>query len=223
MIHLAFADRLEAGRLLADELALHTFAGDTAVLALPRGGVPVGFAIAQRLHLPLDVLVARKLGVPWQLELAMGAIAGTACILNEQLVQQLGIGNEQIDLIISREQEESKRREELYREGKPPLDLRKRSVILVDDGLATGSTMLAAARYVRSLKPARVTVAVPVGSRQACAHLRTEADEVICLAMPTPFFGVGEWYKDFRQVSDAEVQNLLRKSSTLAEAAVAGT
>jgi predicted phosphoribosyltransferase len=215
MVHLPFADRLEAGRLLADELSGHKFPADTVVLALPRGGVPVGFVVAQRLHLSLDVLVARKLGVPWQPELAMGAIAGTARVLNEELIEQLGIGNEEIDLIISREQEESKRREELYRGGKAPLDVRKRSIILVDDGLATGSTMSAAARYVRTLQPAKVTIAIPVGSRQACAHLRAEADEVVCLSKPTPFFGVGEWYADFRQVSDAEVQGLLKKSSTL--------
>jgi putative phosphoribosyl transferase len=215
MIHRPFADRLEAGRLLADELSGHQFPGDTVVLALPRGGVPVGFAIAQRLRFPLDVLVARKLGVPWQPELAMGAIAGTTRILNEDLIQQLGIGDEEVGVIIGREQEESKRREELYRGGKPRLDVRKRSIILVDDGLATGSTMLAAARYVRTLEPARVTIATPVGSRQACAQLQSEADKVICLSKPTPFSGVSEWYADFRQVSDAEVQACLKKASTL--------
>jgi putative phosphoribosyl transferase len=214
MVHRPFADRLEAGRLLADELAGHKFPADSVVLALPRGGVPVGFAIAQRLRFPLDVLVARKLGVPWQPELAMGAIAGTARVLNEELIEELGIGDEEIDVTIGREQEESKRREELYRGDKPRLDVRKRSIILVDDGLATGSTMSAAARYMRTLEPARVTIAIPVGSREACAKLRAEADEVICLSKPIPFFGVGEWYADFRQVSDAEVQACLKKAST---------
>ncbi len=216
MVHLPFADRLEAGRLLADELALHKFPGDAIVLALPRGGVPVGFAIARRLHLPMDVVVARKLGVPWQPELAMGAIAGSARVLDENTIRELGIGNEEIDVIVRREQAEIERREELYRGGKPPLDVHDRSVILVDDGLATGSTMAAAARHVRSLKAARVTVAIPVGSRQACAYLETEADEVVCLAAPTPFFGVGQWYRDFRQVDDEEVQSLLAGNRRLA-------
>jgi len=209
MVQLPFADRLEAGRLLAEQLSLCMFPGEAVVLALPRGGVPVGFAIAQRLHLPLDVLLVRKLGVPWQPELAMGAIAGSARVLDWQLIEELGIGDKEIDAIVSREQAEIKRREELYRRGKPPLELNGRSVILVDDGLATGSTMSAALRHVRSLQPARVSIAIPVGSREACARLRSEADDLICLARPTPFSAVGEWYRDFRQIEDAEVQQLL--------------
>ena len=215
MVHLPFANRLEAGRLLADQLSLYKVASDAVVLALPRGGVPVGFAIAERLRLPLDVVVVRKLGVPWRPELAMGAIAGSVRVLDGWLIQELGIGNEDIDLIASREQAEIKRREELYRGGKPALDLHRRSVILVDDGLATGSTMSAAAHYVRSLKPAEVTIGVPVGSLQACERLRGEADHLVCLAMPELFVAVGEWYRDFRQVSDTEVQNLLTESRHL--------
>ncbi len=209
---LPFANRLEAGHLLADQLAFGKFTSDSVVLALPRGGVPVGFAVAERLHLPLDVVVVRKLGVPWQPELAMGAISGPAHILDEELVHELGIRNKEIALIVSREQAEIERREALYRGGSPPLDLGHRSVILIDDGLATGNTMLAAVRCIRSLKPASVTVAIPVGSPEACARLRGEVDDLICLAKPADFSAVGEWYKDFRQVADAEVQNLLAES-----------
>jgi putative phosphoribosyl transferase len=209
MVHLPFADRLEAGRLLADQLSFHKVPADAVVLALPRGGVPVGFAIAERLRLPLEVLVARKLGVPWQPELAMGAIAGTVRVLDERLIQELGIDNQGIELIVRREQTEIKRREELYRVGRPLLELRDRTLVLVDDGLAMGSTMTAAARYVQTLNPAAVVVAVPIGSRQACERLTREADDVVCLAAPEPFFAVGRWYSDFHQVSDTEVQNLL--------------
>lgn len=215
MVHLPFADRQEAGRLLGEQLSLLRFPDDAVVLALPRGGVVIGFAVAERLGLPLDVIVVRKLGVPWQPELAMGAVAGSARVLNRELIRELGIGTDEIDVIVKREQTVIQRREELYRRGKPPLDLHHRSVIVVDDGLATGSTMLAAARCIRSLQPARVTVAVPVGSRQACAHLRTEADDVVCLAMPEPFYAVGQWYRDFRQIDDAGVQDLLAKSHTM--------
>jgi putative phosphoribosyl transferase len=209
MVHLPFADRLEAGRFLADQLSFHKVPADAVILALPRGGVPVGFAIAERLHLPLDVVVARKLGVPWQPELAMGAIAGTVRVLDERLIQELGIDNEEIDLIVRREQAEIERREELYRGGRPPLELRGRTVVLADDGLAMGSTMTAAARYVQSLNPAAVIVAVPIGSRQACERLTREADDLVCLAEPEPFFAVGRWYSDFHQVSDTEARNLL--------------
>jgi putative phosphoribosyl transferase len=209
VIHLPFANRLEAGRLLAEKLSLHKRRGNAVVLGLPRGGVPVGCAVAERLHLPLDVVVVRKIGVPWQPELAMGAIAGQVRILDEELIQELGIGNEEIDLVVSREQAEIQRREKLYRVGLPPVELEGRSAILIDDGLAMGSTMLAAVRYVRSLHPAHVTIAVPVGSEQACTRLKREADEFVCLVVPGRFFGVGRWYRDFGEVSDIEVQTLL--------------
>jgi predicted phosphoribosyltransferase len=212
MIHLPFADRLEAGRLLAAEFSRRGIGQNAVILALTRGGVPVGFAVADRLHLPLDIVVARKLGVPWQPELAMGAIAGAARILDDRMIAELGISEEDVEEIIGREQTEMKRREELYRGGKPALDLHGHTAILIDDGLATGSTMTAAARQVRSLKPGRVIIAVPVGSREACGRLRREADELICLAAPEIFYAVGEWYRDFAQVSDGEVQSLLAES-----------
>lgn len=215
MVHLPFADRLEAGRFLADQLSFHKVPPDAVILALPRGGVPVGFAIAERLHLPLDVLIARKLGVPWQPELAMGAISGTVRVLDERLIQELGIDNQGIEMIVRREQAEIKRREALYRPGRPPLELRGRAVVLVDDGLAMGSTMTAATRYVQTLNPAAVVVAVPIGSRHACERLTREADDVVCLAAPDPFFAVGRWYRDFHQVSDTEVRNLLAESRHL--------
>ena len=212
MVPLPFADRLEAGRLLAAELSLHKITQDAVVLALTRGGVPVGFAVADRLGLPLDVIVVRKIGVPWQPELAMGAIAGSVRILDNQLIRELGIYDEDVEGIVAREQAEMKRCEVLNRGWKPALELHGRSVILVDDGLATGSTMLAAARYVRSLKPAKVTIAIPVGFQQACGRLRKEADDLVCLAIPEHFVAVGEWYRDFQQVGDTEVQNLLAES-----------
>ena len=209
MVNPPFADRFEAGRVLAERLCFHKVSGKAVVLALPRGGVPVGYAIAKRLDLPLDVVVARKLGVPWQPELAMGAIAGPVSVLDEPLIQALGIDQRAIDEIVSRERTEARRREQLYRRGRPPLELRGRSVILVDDGMAMGSTMTAAARYVRSLKPTAVMAAVPAGSRQACMRLMGEVDDLVCLTAPEPFRAVGEWYRDFHEVSDAEVQTLL--------------
>jgi predicted phosphoribosyltransferase len=212
MVQLPFADRVEAGRLLAAELSLRKIARDAVILALTRGGVPVGFAVADRLHLPLDIIVARKIGVPWQPELAMGAIAGTAQFLDDRMIQGLGISDEDVEQIVAREQAEMKRREELYRGGKPAPDLHGKSAILIDDGLATGSTMLAAVRHARSLKPAKVIIGVPVGSEEAAARLRKEVDELVCLAIPEFFSAVGEWYRDFQQVNDAEVENLLVES-----------
>lgn len=211
MIHLPFADRVESGRLLAKELSPYHLRS-AVVLGLARGGVPVGSVVADRLQLPLDVIVARKLGVPWQPELAMGAIAGTARILDRSMIRELGICDEDIEEIVAREQAEMKRREQLYRAGEPALDLHGQTAILVDDGLATGNTMMAAVRHARSLKAAGVVIAIPVGSRQACDRLRKEVDDLVCLAIPELFFAVGEWYRDFRQVSDTEVQNLLAES-----------
>ena len=212
MVHLPFTDRVEAGRLLAKELASRGVGDQAVVLGLARGGVPVGFAVADRLHLPLDVIVARKLGVPWQPELAMGAIAGEARVLDERTIRELRIPEEDIEDITERERAEMVRREQLYRGGKSALDLYGRLAILVDDGLATGSTMVAAVRHAISLKAARVIVAVPVGSGQGCGRLAREAHEVVCLAIPEVFYAVGEWYRDFRQVSDTEVQHLLAES-----------
>ncbi len=212
MVHLPFADRVEAGRLLARELALREFDPGSVVLALARGGVPVGFAVADRLHLPLDVIVARKIGVPWQPELAMGAIAGSARILDQRMIRELGISDKDVEEIIAREQAEMVRREDLYRGGKPALDLRGQTAILVDDGLATGSTMLAAVHHAHALRAAHVVVAVPIGSAQACGRVRRDADELVCLATPEIFYAVGEWYRDFQQVSDTEVQHLLEES-----------
>jgi predicted phosphoribosyltransferase len=212
MVHVPFTDRDEAGRMLADHLAFHKLANDAVVLALPRGGVPVGFAIARQLQLPLDVLIVRKLGVPWQRELAMGAIAGGVRVLDEQMIGDLGISSQEIDRIAEQEQAEIRRREALYRHGKEPLDLAGRSVILVDDGLATGSTMSAAARAVARCSPARVTIAIPVGSREACALVLREADELVCLARPEPFVAVSRWYRNFAQTGDAEVEHLLARN-----------
>jgi putative phosphoribosyl transferase len=209
MVYLPFADRVEAGRLLARELSSRKTDSQHVVLALTRGGVPVGFQVADRLHIPLDIVVVRKLGVPWQPELAMGAIAGESPILDDSTIRQLGVSAEDVEDTIAREQSEMRRREELYRDGNPALDLHGQSVILVDDGLATGSTMLAAVRHVRALNAASAIIGVPVGSKDACDRLRREADDIVCLAVPDRFFAVGEWYRDFEQVSDAEAQHLL--------------
>ena len=228
MVQLPFENRIEAGRLLARlmmarrrvarELSARSNIdpqGDTVVLALARGGVPVGFEVADRLRLPLDVIIVRKAGVPWQPELAMGAITSQVRILDDGMIRQLGISDDEVEEIVAREQAETSRREELYRGGRPALDLRGRLAILVDDGLATGSTMLAAVRHVRRLEPAGVIVAVPVGSRGACDRVRPTADDLVCLATPDNFFAVGEWYRDFEQIDDAEVQRLLAESRSI--------
>jgi putative phosphoribosyl transferase len=209
MIPLPFADRVEAGQLLAREFEHRTLSRNAVVLGLARGGIPVAFALANQLRLPSDVIVARKLGVPWQPELAMGAIAGTARILNRRMIGELGIPDSEVEKVIAREQSEMLRQEALYRAGRRVAELNGQTVILVDDGLATGSTMIAAALSARSRKPADVFVGVPVGSKDAVDRLRAEADDVVCLAIPELFCAVGEWYRDFRQVSDDEVRHLL--------------
>ncbi len=207
-----FADRREAGRTLARLLAGR--AGDIVVLALPRGGVPVAYEIARALNATLDVFVVRKLGTPGHEELAMGAIAsGGITVLNDDVVHALGISPRQIEAVAEREQRELERRDASYRGGRPPEPLTNRTVVLVDDGLATGSTMKAAVQAVKQQQPARVIVAVPVGAPETCAALGAIADEVICAHTPTSFSAVGEWYRDFSQTSDDEVIALLGSAS----------
>jgi putative phosphoribosyl transferase len=211
-VRLPFEDRSEAGRTLAAELAQRRFPTDTVVLALPRGGVPVGLEVATQLGVPLDVIVVRKVGVPWQPELAMGAIAGSVELLDEQLISELGIPRKDIEETVAREKAEVERREKRFRAGRAGLDLSGRTVLIVDDGLATGSTMLAAVRYAKKVHAARVIAAVPVGSDEAVRRIQKEADECLCLATPEYFAAVGEWYIDFQQVSDADVERLLEAS-----------
>src|SRR3954467_14388492 len=187
-----FRDRHEAGRQLAEKLAPYANRPDVLVLALPRGGVPVAYEVARALGAPLDVFVVRKLGVPGYEELAMGAVAtGGVRVLNDQIVNRLGIPQHIIDAVATREQQELARRERLYRGGRPPPDVRGRTVILVDDGLATGATMRAAVMALRQLRPARLVVAVPTAAPETCEALRAEVDEVICAITPEPFYAVG--------------------------------
>ena len=208
-----FRDRRHAGRVLAQILAGYANRSDVIVLALPRGGVPVAYEVAKALHAPLDVFVVRKLGVPGHEEYAMGAIAsGGVRVLNDEVVRRLGIPDAAVDAVTRYEQGELERRERLYRAGRPLPDLRGRTVIVVDDGLATGSTMLAAVRALRAQQPARIVVAVPTAAAETCAQLRSEADEVVCATTPEPFRAVGTWYDDFSQTSDEEVRELLARA-----------
>jgi predicted phosphoribosyltransferase len=207
-----FRDRVDAGRQLAARLAHYADRDDVLVLALPRGGVPVGYEVAEALAAPLDVFLVRKLGVPGQEELAMGAIAsGGVRVLNESVVNLLNLSEADIAPIELAERRELDRREREYRTGRPPLDVRGKIVILVDDGLATGSTMRAAVAALKRMGPARVIVAVPVGARETCEELENEADEAICAREPEPFHAVGIWYEDFAQTTDEEVRDLLAR------------
>ncbi|MGZ5230152.1 MAG: phosphoribosyltransferase [Burkholderiales bacterium] len=204
----AFKDRTHAGRVLAEKLKHYRDNPDVVVLALPRGGVPVAFEVAQALHARLDVFIVRKLGVPGHEEYAMGAIAtGGVRVLNPDLAGM--IPSSAIDAVGAREQQELERRERLYRGDRPPLQIEGRIVILVDDGLATGSTMRAAVAAIRKQNPKRIVVAVPVAAPETCDEFRAEVDEVICASTPEPFRAVGLWYDNFDQTSDEEVHALL--------------
>ena len=208
-----FRDRYDAGETLAARL--REFAGrpDVVVLALPRGGVPVGYVVARELGVPLDVFVVRKLGTPGQPELAMGAIAsGGVRVLNRDVVDSLAIPDWAIEQVTRQEEAELQRREQQYRGNRSPLDVRGKTVILVDDGLATGSSMRAAAAALRKAGAAAIVVAVPVASRATCDQLREEGNDVVCATTPEPFFAVGQWYKDFDQTSDEEVRDLLDRA-----------
>jgi putative phosphoribosyl transferase len=209
-----FADRAEAGELLAERLRAYRDRDDVVVLALPRGGVPVGREVASALGVPLDVYVVRKLGVPGHEELAMGAIAtGGVRLLNHDVIDALGIPMNVIDAVAAREQQELARREQAYRGDRGPIALTNKTVILVDDGLATGATMRAAVMAARQQQPARVIVAVPVGAVSTCADLAAEADHVVCVRTPDPFVAVGLWYRDFTPTTDHEVRRLLGKDT----------
>jgi predicted phosphoribosyltransferase len=206
-----FNDRHDAGRELASRLRQYAGRNDAIVLALPRGGVPVAFEVAEALGVPLEPFIVRKLGTPGHRELAMGAIAsGGVRVVNDDVVRWYAISPAAIDAVALEEQQELERREHAYREGRQPASLEGRIVILVDDGLATGSTMRAAVQAVRQRQPARVVVAVPVGARETCDELAAIADEVQCARTPEPFSAVGQGYLDFSQTTDEEVRELLR-------------
>jgi len=209
-----YRDRSEAGRYLARALAGYAGRSDVIVLALPRGGVPVGYELAKALGAPLDAFVVRKLGVPGHEEFAMGAVAsGGLIVLDEAVVRRLGISQAEIEHAVAREVRELKRREATYRGDREPPDLEGKTVILVDDGLATGATMRAAALAVRQRNPARVVVAVPVAAAETCNEFRGDIDQVVCALTPAPFYAVGLWYEDFSQTSDEEVRELLERAA----------
>ncbi len=208
-----FQNRAHGGRRLGRELARYAGRDDVVVLALARGGVPVGFEIARALNAPLDIFLVRKLGVPGEEELAMGALAsGGVRVFNEDLLTRLGVPAAAVDDVVAREQGELERRERAYRGARPPLPVAGRTVILADDGLATGASMRAAAMALSRLSPERIVVAVPVGAAEVCARLRDVADEVVCAETPEPLWAVGNWYDDFSQTTDEEVRGLLEKA-----------
>lgn len=207
-------NRTEAGQRLAEQLMVHAGQPDLLVLALPRGGVPVAYAIAQALQAPLDLFVVRKLGVPDQPELAFGAIAsGGMSVLNDDVIGNLAIDEETIDAVTTQEQAELTRREQRYRGERPPLVVRDKTVILVDDGVATGATMRAAIAALRAQQPAKIIIAVGVAPPETCAELADEVDEVVCLLQPDPFWAVGFWFDDFSATSDEEVRTLLAQAA----------
>ncbi len=209
-----FNNRHDAGQFLATKLQQYANRDDVLVLGLPRGGVPVAYEVAEALNAPLDVFVVRKLGVPGHEELAMGAIAsGNTRVLNRDVVQGTGVSQDVIDRITQREREELQRREHAYRDDRPEPAIKDKTVILVDDGLATGATMWAAVVALRQLDPAQIVVAVPASSPETCADFESEVDQIVCAITPVPFAGVGRWYRDFSQTTDDEVRDLLRQAA----------
>jgi putative phosphoribosyl transferase len=207
-----FLDRYDAGRRLAEALSSYAGQPDLLILALPRGGVPVAYEMARALHAPLDVFLVRKLGFPGHPELAMGAIAtGGVRILDRQLIRMCGVPAEEIERVTEAERREMERRERLYRDGRPPPDVSGRTVILVDDGLATGSSMRAAVEALREEGAKKIVVAVPVAARDTCAAMKDEVDEIVCARTPEPFRAVGIWYADFSETTDDEVRELLSR------------
>jgi putative phosphoribosyl transferase len=206
-------DRVEAGQILAAKLKHYANRPDVIILALPRGGVPVAYEVAKTFDLPLDIFLVRKLGVPGQEELAMGAIAsGGVRVLNPDIIEALQIPKSIIDSVAAKEQIELERREKFYRQDAPAIDVTNKTVILIDDGLATGATMRAAAKALKQQKVNGIIIAVPVAAESTCRELSHLVDEMICALTPEPFYGVGYWYDDFSQTSDNEVIELLRKA-----------
>lgn len=211
-----FLDRKDAGGKLADRLRSYAGRRDLLILALPRGGVPVAYEVARKLNAPLDIFLVRKLGLPGHEELAMGAIApGGVRIINDEVVNSLEIPWEVIDNVARQEEVELNRRMAVYRGSRSPIDARGKTVILIDDGLATGSSMRAAVTAVKKLGPRKIVVAVPTAAKETCRDFQGEVDELICLVTPEPFYGVGYWYQDFSQTTDDEVKELLNQAAEL--------
>ena len=209
-----FRDRRDAGKILAQELLDYADRSDVIVLALPRGGVPVAYEVAKALNAPLDIFIVRKLGLPGREELAIGAIAsGGIRVLNEDIIRALNIPEELINKVAQRELQELQRREQSYRGDRPAPEVRDRTVILVDDGLATGASMRAAVAGLRVREPARIVIAVPTAAPETCNALEFEVDEIVCAITPEPFYGVGLWYEDFSQTTDEEVRKLLEEAN----------
>jgi putative phosphoribosyl transferase len=218
-----FVDRIDAGKKLAEKLRAYAGREDVIVLGVPRGGVPVAFEVATALKAPLDILVLRKLGVPWQEELAFGAIAqGDVRVLDRRIMEMLGLTPSEVEKVAAKEKVELERREKAYRGDRPPLDVRGRTVVLVDDGIATGSSMRAAIAALRQMGPARIVLAVPVAPPSTCERLRAEVDDLVCVDMPESFYAIGQFYLNFSPVGDREVTDLLARSAGLASEKIGG-